>query len=832
MRDKANPKSSRRSRGFFSGNPRLVGRLRLSFWIGTLLALFAIGIQSYTSNKAQQLADQSYGIWETGVFQISSEQAEKILENPMIETIGTQSLAGQVVCPQPDSSAKQETADNEPDESASFTGYQSYGTIGYADDAFFELACLRLKYGDLPMQAGEIAVEAEALDSLGISYELGQPIELLVQTEEGSVEKQSFQLCGVLENYSRFWNGDGSTLRFFCASLENGGPFKSTPVENVFFKAKPGYSKVWKTLDIEREHIYLNDNREVSKDPLSAENLPFTTLMAGMVFIFFLFLVESMALWIYQHRHEIRLMRVFGIRKSRLCLDLLTLCAKAAWLPCLVLLLSLWLIKAPVWISQLLVVLSLLFCPCGLGILAIYTGSVCQYQPKPAASRIRHSRRLKNQPISEKIVRQRMACYLASNRLTMIGIILAIQVIWIFGVGVLANELIALNNLNSFPDYSIRSVLVPEKRFFLEETETHPAISSLFQYQEPIPQEMKDQILKNGNLENVYYYGWTMNNEVAWPDLGQSLIYSAQPSDFGMPDVPGTLSLNSRGQWRFYPRIYYYSQPEMVQSLQEQFFEGTVNWENWLQGKEAILSLPPVHETQPGVLNAVQDGADQGKTETTIKPGTILQITNRKGKTEQIPVSGIIRQPKESVIPLELPAYSIHLAVPLLNVVNADLKSQENQLSVELELSRLGSADGIEFRNYASEHMVNLQKLKMRILVIVCLCIAALTTGVFILILNENKLREKETDYLHRLKLAGLNKKKIDALVRSLHRKLYLFLFSTFMAILLMTVLLICVTSASHIHERVNVLLWAIGILGILVAFFLWGIRKNTLHPD
>lgn len=255
MRDKANPKSSRRSRGFFSGNPRLVGRLRLSFWIGTLLALFAIGIQSYTSNKAQQLADQSYGIWETGVFQISSEQAEKILENPMIETIGTQSLAGQVVCPQPDSSAKQETADNEPDESASFTGYQSYGTIGYADDAFFELACLRLKYGDLPMQAGEIAVEAEALDSLGISYELGQPIELLVQTEEGSVEKQSFQLCGVLENYSRFWNGDGSTLRFFCASLENGGPFKSTPVENVFFKAKPGYSKVWKTLVVRLNHI-------------------------------------------------------------------------------------------------------------------------------------------------------------------------------------------------------------------------------------------------------------------------------------------------------------------------------------------------------------------------------------------------------------------------------------------------------------------------------------------------------------------------------------------------------------------------------------------------
>lgn len=618
---------------------------------------------------------------------------------------------------------------------------------------------------------------------------------------------------------------------FFTANPKDGGPFESgLTTENVFFKAKPGYSEIWKTLDIEREQIYLNNNRMLSADPLSAENLPFTTLMAGMMALFFLFLVESMALWIYRHRHEIRLMRVFGIRRSQLCLDLFTLVAMAAWLPLLVFVIGLLVLKTPAWIYQLLAILGCLLAPGGMGILAVYVSSVSQYKPKPEPDRRHKPKRSSKQPlITEKTVRQRMAHYLASNYLTMVGIILTIQVVWIFGAHALANEIIDLNELNSFPDYSIQSIMVPENRFFLEETADHPAVSSLFQYQEPIPPEMRDQILINGNLDDVYYYGWTINNEVSWPEIEQSLIYSTQPSPFGMAGIPGALSLNPQGEWRFYPQVYYYSQPEMIQSLQDQDFEGTVNWENWLQGKEAIVSLPPVQETQPGVLNAVNDGADQGKIETTIKPGTLLQITDRKGQIEQIPVSGIIRQPKESTIPLRLPAYSVHLANPLVNVVSANLKSKENQLSVELELSKLGSAKGIEFRNYASEHMVMLQEIRMRILVILCLCIAALIIGMFILVLNEMKWHAKETIYLHRLELAGLEKKKISFFVHSLNIRLYLFLLLAVFSIFLAALLTICLTSASYIHERAYILLSSNCIFVVLGALFLWSFRKS--HP-
>ncbi len=111
-------------------------RLQTSFWVAVLLALCAIGIQSYTSAKAQQLADQSYGGWETGVFQIYPGQTQQIRQNPMIETIGIQSLAGQVVCQQPDTVSHEELT-SELEENEENIGYQRSGTIGYADDGFF-----------------------------------------------------------------------------------------------------------------------------------------------------------------------------------------------------------------------------------------------------------------------------------------------------------------------------------------------------------------------------------------------------------------------------------------------------------------------------------------------------------------------------------------------------------------------------------------------------------------------------------------------------------------------------------------------------------------------
>ena len=580
-------------KGFFSSNRKLVRKLSVSFWVASILLLVVVVVQGYTSAKSQKMADQSYGIWEAGAFQISTKKKDNILKNPMIDTAGVQSITGQIVRKQED------PKDSSNEENGSQPTYEAFGNIGYADENFFKLACLRMKYGTLPTKDHELAVEAEALDALGISYEVGQTISLMIQTEADHYEEQTFILSGVIENYSRFWNGDGSTLRFFVADAQNGGPFDTAIVENVFVKGKPGYKDVWTTLDVDFEQVFQNDNREISNDALSQENLIYTTMMAGLTFLFGLFLIESMALWIYRHRHEIRLMRVFGIRRSRLTLDLITLISKAAWRPILFFVLAYVVVGIPMWMTKLLILLGCILILSSIAILAIYVYSIAQYRPKSKQAPKLKKKYLQNGVITDKTVRHRMWKHLAPNYWITIGVVLAIQTIWIFSSLALAREVDELRSINSFSDYTVRSKLIAELRIHIEKTDTLPEVWTNFQNQEPISQETKDKIVQNGNLKNVNYYAWTMNNELSWPEIEQSLVYSTQP--WKDSNIPGALSPNAQEKWVFYCETYYYSQPEMIQYLQQQDMEGEVNWDNWLQGKEAIVALPLLVETQPGV---------------------------------------------------------------------------------------------------------------------------------------------------------------------------------------------------------------------------------------
>lgn len=802
-------------KGFFSSNRKLVRKLSRSFWVASILLLVVVVVQAYTSAQAQKMADQSYGIWQAGAFQISSKKKDNILKNPMIETAGVQSIAGQIV------REKEDLKTTSKEEDGTQPIYEAFGNIGYADENFFKLACLRMKYGVLPTQGNELAVEAEALDALGISYEVGQTISLMIQTEADHYEEQTFILSGVIENYSRFWNGDGSTLRFFVPDAKHGGPFDRPVVENVFIKGKPGYKDVWTTLDVEPEQVFQNDNREISNDALSQENLIYTTMMAGLTFLFGLFLIESTALWIYRHRHEIRLMRVFGIRRSRLTLDLITLIAKAAWRPLLFFALAYIVVGIPMWMSQLMILLGCILLPSAIVILAIYVHSIAQYRPKSKQGPKRKKKHLQKGPITNKTVRHRMWNYLAPNYWVTIGVVLAIQTIWIFSSLALAREVDELRGINSFSDYTVRSKLIPRTRYLVEELELHV----MYQQREPISQETKEKIVQNGNLKNVEYYGWSLNNELSWLGMEQSLIYSTQPRYSDMPDMPrldmpGMLSFNERGEWAFYPETYYYSQPEMIQCLQQQVIEGEVNWENWLQGKEAIIALLPLVETQPGVLNPVTNGVQEGKMETTIHPGTILQITTREGEIKQIPVSGIIREDRETDYYIRAAAYSVHLADPLVTDIYADLKSKENQLSVELELSKLGSAKGLEFINYASDHLFSREKTKMHIIVLICMYVATLAIGLFIQMINEIKLQEKKQTYTKRLTQAGLSQIKTNSSVRTMNRIFYSGLALVFISVFLAVLFGVSRISSWEYYERIEIILCSHLILMVLFVLY------------
>lgn len=801
-------------KGFFSSNRKLVRKLSVIFWVASLLLLVVVVVQAYSSTQAQKMADQSYGIWQAGAFQINEKKKENILKNPMIETAGVQSIAGQIVRKKEDLKTTSKEDDSQPI-------YEAFGNIGYADENFFKLACLRMKYGTLPTKGNELAVEAEALDALGISYDVGQTISLMIQTEADHYEEQTFILSGVIENYSRFWNGDGSTLRFFVPDAKHGGPFDRPVVENVFVKGKPGYKDVWTTFDVDFEQVFQNDNQELSNDALSQENLIYTTLMAGLTFLFGLFLIESTALWIYRHRHEIRLMRVFGIRRSRLILDLITLTAKAAWRPLLFFVLVYLIVGIPMWMTQLLILLGCILIPSAIVILAIYVHSIAQYRPKPKQVPKQKNKYLQNGMITNKTVRHRMWNYLAQNYWITIGVVLAIQTIWIFSSFALAHEVAGIKEINSFSDYTVRSKLIPEQIYVIEETETHPEVSTNFQNQEPISQETKDKIVQNGNLKNVNYYAWSLNNELSWPGIERSLVYTTQP--WYSPDIPGALSPNAQGKWVFYSETYYYSQPEMIQYLQQQDMEGEVNWDNWLQGKEAIIALPPLVETQPGVLNPVSNGAQEGRIETTIQPGTILTITTREGEIQQIPVGGIVRQVKNKMSDFNrFYAYSVHLADPLVTDIYADLKSKENQLSVELELSKLGSSTGLEFINYASDHLFSREKTKMHIIVIICIYVATLAIGLFIQMINETKLQEKQQTYTKRLMQVGLSQTKTNSSVRSMNRIFYSGLALVFISVFLAVLFGVSRISSWEYYERIEIILCSHLILMILFVLYFW----------
>lgn len=80
------------------------------------------------------------------------------------------------------------------------TGCNVYA--GYYDDTGLSLMDLRPVDGRLPETAGEIAVEASAMDVLEVSWNIGETVELDITPVDGIAEKRSFTVVGILPERS------------------------------------------------------------------------------------------------------------------------------------------------------------------------------------------------------------------------------------------------------------------------------------------------------------------------------------------------------------------------------------------------------------------------------------------------------------------------------------------------------------------------------------------------------------------------------------------------------------------------------------------------------
>lgn len=92
--------------------------------------------------------------------------------------------------------------------------------VGYYDDVGFSLVNLSPIEGRLPETAGEIAIEASAMDVLEVSWSIGETVELDITPVDGTAEKRSFTLVGILPERSVYLSvADNNGLSQFPAIL-------------------------------------------------------------------------------------------------------------------------------------------------------------------------------------------------------------------------------------------------------------------------------------------------------------------------------------------------------------------------------------------------------------------------------------------------------------------------------------------------------------------------------------------------------------------------------------------------------------------------------------
>lgn len=74
--------------------------------------------------------------------------------------------------------------------------------VGYYDEVGLDLMNLKPVKGRLPESAGEIAIEASAMDILDVSWQIGETVELAITPVDGTEETRSFTLVGILPERS------------------------------------------------------------------------------------------------------------------------------------------------------------------------------------------------------------------------------------------------------------------------------------------------------------------------------------------------------------------------------------------------------------------------------------------------------------------------------------------------------------------------------------------------------------------------------------------------------------------------------------------------------
>ncbi|MCI9487377.1 MAG: ABC transporter permease [Lachnospiraceae bacterium] len=221
------------------------GRMRQNvalFTVLFLLFLFVGAVISWIGIAKKTETEQrfdAYGEWKAAFYGGDEERVRAFLDNPLTTRSGLGRIVGEAATEGAGEKIRElkEISKGDP-EGEEFTfrdmlgrymgideyEYDGYfgicGSIGTMDAGFVELGRISMEEGEFPERKDEVAMTRSMLLRMGFGAELGERVDLEIISGEGEVLKQSYRLCGILEDYGGNWQTKGYPLASAVLSEE------------------------------------------------------------------------------------------------------------------------------------------------------------------------------------------------------------------------------------------------------------------------------------------------------------------------------------------------------------------------------------------------------------------------------------------------------------------------------------------------------------------------------------------------------------------------------------------------------------------------------------
>ncbi len=743
------------------------------FWIETLFCLVVVTFSALSQFYQQKQADETYGRWTAAYYDISENDLSELKLNPLFETVGAQTIEGTLV------QKKTQTIESSgPDEEVEIE--QQFGSIGIADPSFFEMAGLKLKTGRLPQNENEIAMEAAVLDGMGISYETGQPIELTIRKENPDDRNdfeeitENFVLSGVIENYSSIWSGNGNLIRSFISQ-----PIPSKRIQNqkniiAFIEPKKGYEDGIDTMSTEDRMIETNVNRLLSRDPFSSGNIP-VTLCVLLSFLFLTILqAESLFVWIWKRRQEVRMLRILGVHKKALIQDIFTMLFKACRIPYLILILVLAMLIPLRYLPALIVYVLLL------QILVLIAAGVLIYQV-PLLKKSPKKKKLKAKIVSKTITAKEISRrFLGRYK-------------WIYRLQIFCLILLQISLLY-FGNHILESTYILNETvgdFLIEGAPVMDPISA--QTNTPIPASVLSTLEQWTDIKLIEKTRTIRNLKTSWENIQDSFLYNPDTQQLD-PLRSINIRVDENGNAALYTSIDIIGDPVVadrtIEQLEKEDVIGQVDWENWKKGGEAILYLPKIKMGGDRSAYGLNPALD-GKVDKSIQPGDMITLEDNNGVQHQIPVSGILRNYDPKALDFQPLVYGLIIGGTEIDTLRISLNDIRNQVPVEIALSKMASENNLVFHNNLAENERVEQYHKVQI--ILNLFTILILFSVLIVILQLSRIMEKEAidQYLGIFKRIGVSDSYRKQIIAKTRHRLLIILFASEVLITLVNLFLL-----------------------------------------